>query len=310
MRNKTAERFAEQAKQTAGYGWQEERQMLLSTQTDLTARAFGVAEAVRMIGAAGFDAADISMFEEDWNAWMYEDGFEPFVMEIKKAAKEAGIVLNQAHAPFPTMKDGDAAFNEKRMAQVMRAIEIAGMLEIPHIVVHPVVFKKQMKAKNLAMYHALQPAAERAGVKIALENMWGRDDRRNVITKNVCSDAQSLAEYYDALDPERFTVCLDLGHVGLVGDYEAETIRRLGAKRLGCLHVHDTDYRSDLHTLPYCGRLPWQEIMEALGEIGYAGDLTFEADNFIGRLPKTLIPSALRYMHDVGRELIRMTGIA
>ena len=97
--------------------------------------------------------------------------------------------------------------------------------------------------------------------------------------------------------------------MGLVGDYEADTIRKLGGKRLTCLHVHDTDYRSDLHTLPYCGRLPWKEIMAALGEVGYIGDLTFEADNFIKPLPDSLIPSALRYMNDIGRELIRMTGL-
>lgn len=283
--------------------------MLLSTQTDVTAREFGLPEAVRLIGAAGFDAADISMFDDEWNQWMFADGFGPRVLEVKRAAKEAGIALNQAHAPFPTMKDGDAEFNEKRMAQVKRSIEIAGMLEVRNIVVHPVVFRKQMKAKNLTMYRELQSAARKAGVRIALENMWGRDNRRNVICKNVCSDAESLAEYFDALDPDLFSVCLDLGHIGLVGDYEVGTIKKLGAKRLKCLHVHDTDYRNDLHTLPWCGRLPWQEIMAALGEIGYTGDLTFEADNFIAHTPKTLIPSALRYMHDVGRELIRMTGL-
>ena len=283
--------------------------MLLSTQTDVTASRFGQAEAVRMIAAAGFDAADISMFDDDWNRWMYSDGFEPLVMEVKRAAKESGIVLNQAHAPFPTMKEGDAAFNVVRMAQVKRSIEIAGMLGVRNIVVHPVVFQKQMKKKNLDMYRELEPVARRAGVKIALENMWGWDTRRNIICKNVCSDAKGLAEYYDALDPDVFTVCLDIGHIGLVGDYEAPTIRKLGAKRLTCLHVHDTDYRNDLHTLPFCGRLPWQEIMAALGEIGYTGDLTFEADNFIKHMPKTMIPTALRYMHDVGRQLIRMTGL-
>ena len=283
--------------------------MLLSTQTDVTARDFGLVEAVRMIAAAGFDAADISMFDDEWNQWMYSDGFEPLVMEVKRAAAEAGIVLNQAHAPFPTMKDGDAAFNEKRMAQVKRSIEIAGMLDVRNIIVHPVVFQKQMKKKNLDMYHELEPVARKVGVKIALENMWGWDNRRDIICKNVCSDAQGLADYVDALDHDVFTVCLDIGHVGLVGDFEVPTIKKLGAKRLTCLHVHDTDYRSDLHTLPYCGRLPWQEIMAALGEIGYTGDLTFEADNFIKHMPKTLIPHALRYMQDVGRELIRMTGL-
>ena len=198
--------------------------MILSTQTDATARSFGHLRAVQMIAEAGFDAIDLSMFDELCNAFFYEDDFEKNVLDLKARAKECGVFFNQAHAPFPTLKDGDAAFNTKRFAQVKRAIEIAGILEIKSIVVHPVFFSKQLKENNLAMYNSLLPVAKSAGVKIALENMWGWDDRRRVIKKNVCSDAESLAEYADALDPAWFTVCLDIGHVGLVGEYEKEMI--------------------------------------------------------------------------------------
>ena len=280
--------------------------MLLSTQTESTARVFGLTKAVEMIAAAGFDAVDLSMFDDPSNEWMYQDGYRKKIAQAHRAAEDAGVFFNQGHAPFPTMKDGDEAFNVMRRKQVLRSIEIAGMLGVRNLVVHPVYFKENKKEKNLEMYQSFLPAAEKAGVRIALENMWGHDDRRGVITKNVCSDAQELSDYVDALDSRYFTVCLDIGHVGLVGDYEAETIRALGAERLTCVHIHDNDYVHDLHTVPFAGKLPWPEICDAFSEIGYRGDLTLEADNFLKRMPQALIPAGLRFMHDAGRQLISM----
>ena len=279
--------------------------MILSTQTEAAASRYGLDCAVTMIAAAGFDAADLSLFDEPYNEWLYEDGYEARILSAKTTAESCGIFFNQAHAPFPTMRDGDESFNAKRLFQVRRAIEIAGLAGVKNIVVHPVVFAENEKEKNLEMYHALQEDAARAGVRIAVENMWGFDQRRGVITKNVCSDAAALAEYADALDPAYFTVCLDIGHVGLVGEYEADTIRALGAERLTCVHIHDTDYRNDLHTVPFAGRLPWEQIMKAFAEIGYRGDLTLESDIFLSRMPDALFPAGLRFMHEAGRQLVR-----
>ena len=105
--------------------------------------------------------------------------------------------------------------------------------------------------------HVLKCIDENPDIKIALENMWGRDPRTNVIVPNVCSVAAELADYADALDPDWFTVCLDIGHIGLVREYEAPFIKYLGADRLTCVHIHDNDYISDLHTCPFTGKLPW-----------------------------------------------------
>ena len=78
----------------------------------------------------------------------------------------------------------------------------------------------------------------------------------------------------------------------------------MGPKRLQALHVHDVDYLNDCHTMPFMERLDWNEICKALGEIGYEGDFTFEADTFLFNLPKELQLDGARLMGKVGRYLI------
>lgn len=270
--------------------------MDISTQTCITAKRFGLAEAVRMIAMAGFDAVDVSMFDDEQNAWMFADGFEEKIEDAKKTAEELGVYFNQAHAPFPTMKWDDEKYNEMIRPKVIRSIEIAGMLGVKNIVVHPVVFPENQKENNLKMYNELLPYAKKANVKIALENMWGRDKRRGGIIPNVCSVADELVDYCDSLDPEWFTVCLDIGHIGLVGEYEDAFIRSLGGYRLTCLHVHDNDYVHDSHTAPFMMKLPWDDICKALADISYSGELTLEADEFLAHLPDELFASGLEFM--------------
>jgi sugar phosphate isomerase/epimerase len=48
----------------------------------------------------------------------------------------------------------------------------------------------------------------------------------------------------------------------------------------------------------------WSAILQALSDIKYDGDFTFEADNFLKNYPDALIPEALRYMFTVGRYMI------
>ena len=147
-------------------------------------------------------------------------------------------------------------------------------------------------------------AAKEYGVKIALENMWGRDNELNRIVPNVCSVAEDFNRYVDALNPDNFTACLDLGHCGLVGDNAGAMIRQMGS-RLGCLHIHDNDHLNDSHTLPYMMKMDWDDILHALGEIDYKGNFTYEADRFLGGFPDDLLPACERFMHDVGRSMMR-----
>lgn len=82
-------------------------------------------------------------------------------------------------------------------------------------------------------------------------------------------------------------------------------VRALGHDRLGALHVHDTDLIRDLHTLPYMGKQNWNEICRALGQIKYEGVFTYEAECFLRPYDDDFLPTALKFMHDTGRMLIK-----
>ena len=73
-------------------------------------------------------------------------------------------------------------------------------------------------------------------------------------------------------------------------------------RRLGAMHLHDNDRLHDSHTLPYMGSVAFPAIIDALKAIGYRGDVTLEADQFLRGFPLELYPSAARLMADVAKS--------
>ncbi len=278
--------------------------MKLVTQTDVLSARMGDASAVTMICKSGFDGIDYSMFamKED-DCILNSSAYEKHVTELKRIAEGFGKSFEQSHAPFPPCIQGNKEYNRKMMERTKRAIEIAGMLDAKICVVHPVHYTRDQLRKNIAMYLELEPYAEKYGVKIALENMWGH--RLKKIIPNVCSVADDFNAHLDALNRKNFTACLDLGHCGLVGEDAATMIRKMGHNRIGCLHIHDNDFVSDSHTLPYTMKMDWQSIITALGEIDYQGNFTYEADMFMGKFPTDLAPACMKFMCEVGRSMMK-----
>ncbi len=278
--------------------------MKLVQLTDSVAIRMGDEAAVRMICESGFDGIDYSMFfmSDDDNV-LEREGFKKYVKNLRNIAAIYGVTFEQAHAPFPSMREGDSEYNKKLDYKLKRALEVAGLLDAKICVVHPTQFSSDQKERNLEFYKNLEPYARDFGVKIALENMWGWDTDH--IVPNVCSNAPEFNDYYDSLESDAFTCCLDLGHCGLVGDDAASMIRQMGNKRLGALHIHDNDNLHDSHTLPYLMEMDWDSILKALGEIDYKGHFTFEAESFFRGFPEDLLPACLRFSHDVGRSMMR-----
>lgn len=286
--------------------------MLLCTQTHRLADAFGDETAIRMLAEAGFDALDYSMFgmENPDHHLRGEDAFA-YVDNLKKVADECGVKFIQAHAPF-VFKDWDRPnyYEEEILPTIRRAIELVSRLGVEIIVVHPLhhLFYRDnaetLYEINMRYYRDLIPTCAACGVKVATENMWTRDPKRGYILDDTCSQPAEFNRYLDDLNSEWIVGCLDLGHCGLVGIDAADMIRAMGKEHIHCLHVHDNDHVSDAHLLPFEGKMDWKAITKALGEIGYTGEFTFEADNFyIGMDPEAMHLGA-KYMHDVGRYLI------
>jgi len=80
--------------------------------------------------------------------------------------------------------------------------------------------------------------------------------------------------------------------------------RALGHNRLQALHVHDNDYIGDNHQVPYVGKIDWKKVCQALGEIDYQGDFTYECGwAFVANIDDEFMPVALKYMSDIGHHL-------
>lgn len=294
--------------------------MKLSTQISGLAGRFGDEEAIRRLAAAGYDSLDFSLFQmSNDNSPFNGDGWREYAQHLKAVGDECGITFNQSHCPFVFKWDPDWSdrskwtyFDNVIFPRHIRAIEICSIVGVKNLVVHPLhhmVYagnEQYVHDINMDFYRSLLPYCKAGNVNIALENMWQRDVKRKYITYDAISTAKDLAAWVDELNDPHFVACLDVGHSALIGEEPQDAIRYLGRERLQALHVHDVDYISDLHTLPFIGKLEWNNICKALHDIGYEGELTFEADGFLRNYTNDNIDMACRYMVQTGRYLISL----
>ena len=286
--------------------------MILSTQTGGLDKVFGDVEAIHMLGRAGFDSVDYSAFQmihaEDHP--ILGGNYKEYAQKLLEAARSEGLTFNQSHAPFPSNREGDEPYNAKIEDILKRSIEFSSLLGAKIVCVHPVKMPSETDERqheeNIAFYRRLEPCARDFGVKIGIENMFFTDSDSDCKRPSVCGTSERMIRLFDELDSDAFTCLIDVGHCGLVGEKAETFIRRVGGERLGALHVHDNDFHLDHHAIPYTGKLDWKAVTGALHDVGYKGEFTFEANSFVHKMPKELIPDTLRYLERVGRILISM----
>lgn len=292
--------------------------MLLVNQTLELEKRIGIENAVGVLADAGFDALDFTMTAASLAERIMGEDWRGFINVVKRAAAEHNISFVQSHAPFafPQLQADGAVYDEvyKNIVfpRTLRALEISAELGVKIMVVHPIHYAdyhlhaKEMHDKSMAYYRELIPYCREFGVKVALENMWQCNRFSKAIEADTCSCAYEFAAWVDELDSEYITGCLDIGHCGLTGEDAAQSIRIIGADRIGCLHVHDNDNVHDSHTLPGVGKINWKSVTKALHDTGYQGNFTFEADEFYNGFEDEFLPEAAKFMCRRGRQLIKM----
>ncbi|MBQ7010495.1 MAG: sugar phosphate isomerase/epimerase [Clostridia bacterium] len=274
--------------------------MLLSANMIRIHNTFGIKETFDVLAKAGFEGIDFNNDVAEYSSDKYD---VHFYRDLAKHAASKGIAICQAHAPFPSSYN-DEEKNEKRFKEIVQSMKNAAYMGAPMIVVHPCTHldfsidgnPELLFEYNLNFYRRLIPYAEEIGIKIAIENI----DRTSIT-----STPERLNRLYDTLNSPVFTVCFDVGHCLLQNVDPGEAIRKIGDRLVdGCTHIHDNLGNNDAHTLPYYGKVDWEEVMKALAEIGYRGDLNYEASNFLKGVPTALYVDGLIYMAKVGHYLI------
>ena len=273
--------------------------------SDFSEFAYTVPESLEMIKNGGFGAGDICfctfcrgtlpMTQDNWKDW---------VEEIAKGQQRTGLPLSQSHAHF---YDYDRSSDPDRDDElVRRTIEAAGMLNIPWITVHPQGLSEECYSvgKNRELNRRLLVKygewAVKYGVGLAVENMIERRSGG----RRYCAQAEELVDLVDSMnDPKLFGITWDTGHAHLSHVNQGEALRLIG-KRLKATHIADNKGEHDDHMLPFMGTIKWDEVMQALAEIGYEGDFTYETFAFSNPLPKELRAQAVKYACEVGMYLL------
>ena len=296
--------------------------MLLSVQTAGLVDRLGPEAGFRLIRACGFEAIDWNI-DRGWDraavtagrleGSIFEQSDEAvlafFADELAEIRKN-GLVITQAHAPFPSHVRGVPGFREYAVDIYRSCIRLCHAVGCRHLVIHgiscrynePEMTAGDMWEKNMALFGELIPTLLETDVTICLESPFASTP---LVTEGVCSDPRDAVAMIDGLNAaagrECFGLCLDTGHLNLLRKNVVNYIRILGT-RIKALHIHDNNGVDDQHMMPFTGCFRWQEFLSTLREVGYKGDLSFEtwAQIRAERLPKEFIPVFLRAISGVG----------
>ena len=272
--------------------------MKLAVEIWHTVQALGEEKAFALLKKSGFDAVDYSFFWQDPSNSILDDNYLERAYKTKELLAKYDLVCNQAHAPI-----GDTAFNSpinlshSEYRDIVRAMEYSSVIGAKHIVVHSLktplgVSQVEINAKY---YQSFEPYCKQFGVKIAVENLY---PSRNLDTPDKVNDVLKQ------LDPDYFVSLVDVGHANLQHYPPESFIRKILPGRLQGLHIHDNHGESDEHIVPYMGNIRWECVLEALAEINYSGDFTFELPGFIPDYSPKLLPEALSFVASVGRNMM------
>lgn len=281
--------------------------MRISTEILSAAALVGEERAVELVGKAGFDGWDFSMFElsrtgPDQYLW-HKEGTTSHEMlrlarHLKQIGLDNGIVCNQAHGPFPTHLP---SIQDSLKLAIECAVEAGAEICVIHPMNH---FGPE---DNARLYTGLLPFAKEHGVKIATENMWHWREGEPTSCFAACCNIESFLAHLRAVNDPSLVACLDIGHAEMrgSGDGAANMIRALGP-HLQALHIHDGDGLHDCHQIPLSMNIDFMEVITALRDVHYSGWITLEAYMYLTAFTKETVLDGLKNLAQSARKLADM----
>lgn len=290
--------------------------MLLSTSTNICAfrpdgGKNGLEYCIEECAKGGYTVLDINFCEAmNPSSRLRDDDWEAYVEELACIGRQSGVDFRQSHLPyydiFGTNSEDKIALMEEL---IRRSIIASGMLGVRWAVTHPgTVYTAGHDAdaslkQNLIYYSRHLETAKQAGVGIALENDF--EYRSAPYQRIFAASVEELCALCDAFSSPLIGICYDFGHANLTGGFPRQNLAYIG-KRLKAVHVQDNDGVKDQHLMPFFGHINWTEAMTGLAECGYAGDLTYEIQEFGRFVPNELKHTVVDLSITIGNRLIAM----
>lgn len=263
--------------------------------------AWGIDGGVKALKEAGFEAMDMSYYYAA-SAYFLGEDYREKALAVKATLEKYGLGCTQAHGPIEMRYGMAQDDSEPAYVRLKRAIESAAIIGIDHIVVEgmevPAPSASYLNLDyNCAYYRKLEPLAKEFGIVIAIENL-----------KKAFTYPDAMNEVLRRLDSPWFAPLVDVGHSWVRADMQPGAYIRQLERPICGLHVHDTHgvrQGEDEHLLPWLCELDYGDMLAALREAGYQGDMTLELRGFLLRYAEHgLLLPALQFAAAVGRRLI------
>ena len=203
------------------------------------------------------------------------DASEADVTAIRQHAAKEGIELTSIGCGLGwelPMTSPDPKVREKAVEAMTQVLQIANWLGVDSVLTVPGSVTPELSYEvaienALTSIQELVPAAEKAKVAIAIENVWNKFLLSPVETR----------DFIDQFESEYVGAFFDVGNIVLYG-YPEQWIRILGPR---IRMVHAKDFRAsagnfDGFVMLMEGDVNWPAVMAAFDEIGYDKALVAE----------------------------------
>lgn len=289
--------------------------MKLSTSTNLICerpdgKILPLNETLRWISTTAIPFVDMSFYEYAYPGQPFvSDNWREWIESAAACAQNLGLHFYQSHAYTYDFLSPGLTEEEKSAKETLvnRSLECCRILGAKVLVTHPSTYRskgdreKISYEKNRIYFERYVEKADKFGMRLAVENMirYPEEDY-----KFFCEPDEINAFIRD-LNDDRVGICWDFEHGALLHQDQAAALY-LFRKKMIAAHISDTvtdHYEPFMHVLPFTGETDWNMLKKVLAEIGYDGAFSFEAHNFLKRIPDALISPALAYVSALGQFL-------
>ena len=200
---------------------------------------------------------------------------EEQILRLRKEAERCGITLTVCiglPACYNVSSEDEQVRNTgiRYMKELIDKTNLLGATQIGGIIYAywPVDYTKEIR-KEIARKHSIDSIRELAdyakprNVTLMLETV-------NRFEQYLFNDAKEATQFVKEVDRDNVKVMLDTFHMNIEEDSFRDAILEAGAY-LGHFHIGEANRK-----VPGKGRLPWNEIGQALRDIGYDGPVVME----------------------------------